>query len=51
MEIIENQKKYAVVIVGSGACGGMAIKVLADAVVEAGPILEIPERDKKSILD
>ena len=41
MEIIENQKKYDVVIVGSGACGGMATKILAEkgikvAVVEAG---------------
>ena len=29
MQIIENQKKYDVVIVGSGAGGGMATKVLA----------------------
>ena len=45
MEIIENQKKYDVVIVGSGAWGGMATKVLADAglkvaVVEAGPFFD-----------
>ena len=31
MQIIENQKKYDVIIVGSGAGGGMATKVLADA--------------------
>ena len=44
MQIIENEKKYDVVIVGSGAGGGMATKILADAglkvaVVEAGPFL------------
>ena len=45
MEIIENQKKYDVVIVGSGAGGGMATKILAEArlkvaVVEAGPYFD-----------
>ena len=45
MEIIENQKKYDVVIVGSGAGGGMATKVLAEAglkvaLVEAGPFFD-----------
>ena len=45
MQIIENEKKYDVVIVGSGAGGGMATKVLADsglkvAVIEAGPFFD-----------
>jgi len=31
MEIIENEKKYDVVIVVSGAGGGMATKVLSEA--------------------
>lgn len=45
MQIIENEKKYDVVIVGSGAGGGMATKILAEAglsvaVVEAGPFFD-----------
>ena len=45
MQIIENSTNYDVVIVGSGAGGGMATKILADAglkvaVVEAGPFFD-----------
>jgi choline dehydrogenase-like flavoprotein len=45
MEIIQNSTYYDVVIVGSGAGGGMATKILADAglkvaVVEAGPFFD-----------
>ena len=45
MQIIENSTYYDVVIVGSGAGGGMATKILADAgpkvaVVEAGPFFD-----------
>lgn len=41
MQIIENPTVYDVIIVGSGAGGGMAIKILADeelkvALIEAG---------------
>ena len=45
MQIIDQSKTYDVVIVGSGAGGGMAIKVLSEsglnvAVVEAGPYFD-----------
>lgn len=45
MQIIESSKVYDAIIVGSGAGGGMATKVLADAglkvaVVEAGPFFD-----------
>mgnify|MGYP006425520439 FL=1 len=55
MEIIENQNKYDVVIVGSGAGGGMATKVLADAglkvaVVEAGPFFDPADPEQQTQL-
>nr|WP_299384003.1 GMC family oxidoreductase [Allomuricauda sp.] len=45
MQIIENSKVYDVIIVGSGAGGGMATKILSEAglkvaVVEAGPYFD-----------
>jgi len=45
MQIIESSKEYDVVIVGSGAGGGMATKILSDAglsvaVLEAGPYFD-----------
>ena len=45
MQIKESSKMYDVIIVGSGAGGGMATKILADAglkiaVVEAGPFFD-----------
>ena len=44
MQIKENTKEYDVIIVGSGAGGGMATKILSEAglsvaLVEAGPYL------------
>lgn len=50
MQIIESSKTYDVVIVGSGAGGGMATKVLSEAgfdvaVLEAGPFFD-PSQDK-----
>lgn len=55
MQIIENQKKYDVVIVGSGAGGGMATKILAEAglkiaVVEAGPYFDPANPDQQTQL-
>ena len=45
MQIKENPKEYDVIIVGSGAGGGMATKVLSEAglsiaTVEAGPFYD-----------
>ena len=50
MQIIESPEVYDVIVVGSGAGGGMASKILADsglnvAVVEAGPMFD-PTNDK-----
>ena len=52
MEIIEKDKKYDVVIVGSGAGGGMATKILTDsglnvALMEAGPFFDPANPDQQ----
>ena len=52
MEIIEKDKKYDVVIVGSGAGGGMATKILTDnglkvALMEAGPFFDTANPDQQ----
>ena len=45
MEIIKSKKEYDVIVVGSGAGGGMATKILSDAgikvaLVESGPYFD-----------
>ena len=52
MQIIENERKYDVVIVGSGAGGGMATKILTDngltvALMEAGPYFDPANPDQQ----
>ena len=52
MQIIEKDKKYDVVIVGSGAGGGMATKILTDnglniALMEAGPFFDPANADQQ----
>ena len=51
MEIINNSQKYDVIIVGSGAGGGMATKILSDAglkiaLIEAGPYFDPANPDQ-----
>ena len=51
MEIIKNSPKYDVIVVGSGAGGGMATKILSDAglkiaLVEAGPYFDPANPDQ-----
>lgn len=55
MQIIESSTMYDVIIVGSGAGGGMATKILADsglkvAVVEAGPFFDPKDPTQQSQL-
>ena len=55
MEIINNSKEYDVIVVGSGAGGGMATKILSDAglkiaVVEAGPYFDPANPDQMTQL-
>jgi choline dehydrogenase-like flavoprotein len=51
MQIKENLKEYDVIIVGSGAGGGMATKILSEAglsiaIVEAGPYFDPANPDQ-----
>ena len=51
MEIINNSPKYDVIVVGSGAGGGMATKILSDAglkiaLIEAGPYFDPANPDQ-----
>ncbi|KAB5486038.1 FAD-binding protein, partial [Flagellimonas hadalis] len=55
MQIKENSTLYDAIVVGSGAGGGMATKVLADAglkvaVVEAGPFFDPADPEQKTQL-
>lgn len=55
MQIKESSKMYDVIIVGSGAGGGMATKILADAglkvaVVEAGPFFDPADPEQQTQL-
>ena len=44
MEIIKSKKEYDVIVVGSGAGGGMATKILSDAGNHLEGVLELIER-------
>ncbi len=55
MQILESSTMYDVIIVGSGAGGGMATKILADsglkvAVVEAGPFFDPADPEQQTQL-
>ena len=53
MEIIKSKKEYDVIVVGSGAGGGMATKILSDAgvnvaLVESGPYFDPANPDQQT---
>ena len=55
MQIKNTAKEYDVIIVGSGAGGGMATKVLSEAglsvaVVEAGPFFDPADTNTMTLL-
>ena len=55
MQIIEDATSYDAIIVGSGAGGGMATKILSEAglkiaVVEAGPFFDPADPDQRTQL-
>ena len=55
MEIIKSKKEYDVIVVGSGAGGGMATKILSDAgvnvaLVESGPYFDPANPDQQTQL-
>ena len=55
MEILKSKKEYDVIVVGSGAGGGMATKILSEAgvkvaLVESGPYFDPASPDQQTQL-